>query len=54
MEMLDNLILLGMVGIGALYLFFRYFFVDKNPDVYDQQVEHILNSEEYKVKGRFE
>lgn len=47
--------LIGMVVLATAYVFFRFFVGSRKPvDVYEQQLEQVLNSEEYKVKGRFD
>ncbi len=55
MAFFENKLLLVLVGVTVFYLVYRLFFaVDKADKLYQETVENIVNSEEYKVKGRFE
>ena len=51
----ESVLLLVGIVVAALYIFFRFFLgAGRGSDLYERQVEQILSSDEYKVKGRFE
>lgn len=55
MALNESILLLGGIALAASYIFFRYFTgVGRGADLYERQVEQILSSDEYKVKGKFE
>ena len=55
MEFLNNKLLIALVVAVSVYALVRLFLTaNKSNKVYKQQVEQILNSDEHKVKGRFE
>ncbi len=55
MAFFENKLLLALVGVTVIYLVYRLFFsVDKADKLYQETVENIMNSDEYKVKGRFD
>jgi len=48
-------LLYAAVGLAAIYLIFRLVLkATKNQRNYQQQLEKVITSDEYKVKGRFE
>ena len=51
----DSKWLIAIIVLAIAYLTFRIFIgSNKNQKRYQQHIEKILNSEEYKVKGKFE
>ena len=51
----DNRWLLAVIGLAVAYLVFRLLIrVGKSEKRYQQHLEKIINSDDYKVKGRFE
>ncbi len=55
MALFENKLLLLLVSVTIFYLVYKLFFAaDKTDKLYQETVEKILNSEENKVKGRFE
>lgn len=55
MVLVEKKLLFGLIGLAVVYIAYRLFFAtDKTEKLYQETVEHILNSEEHKVKGRFE
>ncbi|MBI2141300.1 hypothetical protein HYU16_02650 [Candidatus Woesearchaeota archaeon] len=56
MAVLDQKIIMWIVAAAAAYVAYRLLFSSKDASLtsYDRQVDEILTSEKYKVKGRFE
>ena len=55
MAFFDNKLIIAFAGMAVVYVIYRLLFsADKTEQIYQETVENILNSEEYKVKGRFE
>ncbi|MBS3132862.1 hypothetical protein J4470_01875 [Candidatus Woesearchaeota archaeon] len=59
MEFLDNKLLIAVVGLVAFYLAYKFFSLSNKSDnkserIYQEHLDKILKSDEYKVKGRFE
>ena len=55
MEFLDHRLLIALAVLAGAYALFRIFAASgKNSRLYEQEIEKIMNSEENKVKGRFE
>ncbi len=55
MALVENKLLLALVGLAVVYIAYRLLFAaDRTDKLYQETMESILNSEEYKVKGRFE
>lgn len=51
----DNRWLVAVIGLAVAYLVFRLFVsAGKNERRYQQHLNKIINSDDYKVKGRFE
>ena len=51
----DNKWLIAVIGLAVAYLVFRLLVnAGKSERRYQQHLDKILNSEDYKVKGRFE
>ncbi len=55
-EVLNNKLLLALLGGAAFYLAFRAMFgsASRKSSTYHKEIERIINSDENKVKGRFE
>jgi len=49
-----NKLMLVAIGLLVFYIAFRVFGSKKVEKPYQQHLDKILNSDEYKVKGRFE
>ena len=58
LEIVEQRILIWIVSAAAAYLFYRWLFGarDRVQSVsrYETEIEEILTSDKYKVKGRFE
>ena len=55
MELLNNKIVVGLIVVVTVYAIIRLLIIsNRSSKVYEKQIDQILNSEEYKVKGRFE
>ena len=54
--MFEDKFLFGIVALALVYLAYRVFLAmaPRKDNLYEQQMQRILNSEEYKVKGKFE
>jgi len=50
----ENKMLLVFVGLAAFYLAYRLFSINKSEKPYQEHLDKIMDSDEYKVKGRFE
>ncbi len=56
MAVLDQKVVMWIVAAVAAYIVYRILFSAKEPSLtrYERDVEEILTSDKYKVKGRFE
>ena len=55
MAIVENKLIFAVIGILAAYLLIKMFSkASKSEKVYEKQLDKILNSDENKVKGRFE
>ena len=55
MAFFEDKLILVFAGVAFFYLIYRLFFaVEKADKLYQETVEKIVNSEEYRVKGRFD
>ncbi len=55
MAFFEDKLLLVVIGVAIFYFVYRLFFaVGKADKLYQETVKKIMNSEEYKVKGRFD
>jgi len=55
MAYLENKWLIAFIGLALVYLAIRIFSAaGKTQKVYQESVDKIMNSDEHKVKGRFE
>lgn len=56
MVALDQKIAVWVLAAVAAYIIYRLFFSVKEPSLtrYEREMEEILTSDKYKVKGRFE
>ncbi len=55
MVFVEKKLLAVLLGLAVLYVAYRLLFaVDKTDKLYQESLDNIINSEEYKVKGRFE
>jgi len=55
MAIVENRWIIALIGLAVVYLGYRIFTaVSKSQKLYQENVDKIINSDEYKVKGRFE
>ena len=55
MAIVDTRLMIGLVAVGILYLSFKLFLAaNKNNRLYKDELDKVVSSDEYKVKGRFE
>ncbi len=58
MELFDQKIIVWIVSALAAYLFYRWLFGSATKEQplsrYENEIEEVLTSDKYKVKGRFE
>ena len=56
MAVLDQKVVVWIVAAVAAYIIYRVLFSAKEPSLtrYEREMEEILTSDKYKVKGRFE
>lgn len=51
----ENRLLIAVIGLAVAYLVFRLLVsAGRNGKRYQQHLDNILNSDDYKVKGKFE
>ena len=55
MAIVENKLLLVLIGLTVVYIAYKLFFtVNKSSKLYEENLDKVMNSDEYKVKGRFE